>query len=628
LGKRLLLAAIVVSVLISNGAYGDLKIANDPAQVGVGARSLGMGGVSLNFTDISSLFGNPAALSKIKSTQYTFMHGKFINEVDYISVGGVIPSDWGNFGVAFLNSQLSYTGPVATTEVKDGIRIIPSTTEVSTDIYRNTAVYLSFCKPAKEIIENEYLDKMYLGGTLKIFSQELSAPGISGTAQGYEMDLGMQYWYSPWLRFSLLGKNVLPASMGGKLTWQPTGREEGYPYFIKAGVQADVGERGTPFELENQTVSLAVEYDYRPRGIAPNILHYGLEWGLGEILDIRLGRDQGYIGEGGTSLFDVANNLTYGVGVTYMGWRFDYAFHEYYDDSENTTSYFSLTYGLPYAEEKEPFERVVFVPQDKSIVDQASIKLSGKIVDRGIAYVYVEEEYMEEEGGKISGEFELELGKNQLQVLGIDRNRKEVYEGKLRFLRLIGFQDVGEDFWAKDAIQILATLGMIKGYPGDVFKPENGITRAEFATLLARLAGESKYEVKKELPFRDLASDHWAYSAAAYALDNDLIKGYPDGTFKPNKKITRAEGVVVIARFAGLDVEAPVDVLPFDDVPGRHWAVKAVNAAKLAGLLEYLEYRFEPNAGLTRAETAEILSKVGSIKNKIDELLDFEKGYE
>ena len=115
MSKRLLLAAIAVSVLISNGAYGDLKIANDPAQVGVGARSLGMGGVALNFTDISSLFGNPAALSKIKSTQYTFMHGKFINEVDYISVGGVIPSDWGNFGVAFLNSQLSYTGPVATT---------------------------------------------------------------------------------------------------------------------------------------------------------------------------------------------------------------------------------------------------------------------------------------------------------------------------------------------------------------------------------------------------------------------------------------------------------------------------------------------------------------------------------
>ncbi|MEA3493060.1 MAG: S-layer homology domain-containing protein [Candidatus Margulisiibacteriota bacterium] len=618
--------ALFILILFSAIAFGDLKIANDPATVGIGARALGMGGVMLNFSDISSLMGNPAALAEIDTSQYTMMAGRFINDVDYLSVGGIIPSPWGVVGVTYLNSQLTYTGPSVTTEVVDGIRILPSTTEVSTDTYRNSGIYLSFSKAAEELTDIDLLKKVSLGGTLKIFSQQIVAPGANGDASGYEIDLGMQYKVNSWMKYSLVGKNVLPAAMGGKLTWS-TGREESYPYYIRTGIEMDFGQDIKIANVEANSLSVGMEYDYRPQGNAPNLLHYGLEWGIGDILDIRFGQDQGYIGQGGTSVFDVANNLTYGVGVTYKGWRFDYAFHEYYDDSENNTSYFSLTYGIPYAKKLKPSERIRFSPGDRSVVDKARVDLIGVIIDKNIKHVFIKDEYLDIVKGSAVGELELELGRNSFIVLGIDDKRREIFNQKLRILRLVGFKDVGEDYWAKDSIELLATLGLIKGYPGDLFKPGKGITRAEFATLLARIAGRDKYKPTEKLPFKDLPEKHWSYSSVAYAVDAGLMKGYPEGTFKPNKKISRAEGVVVIARFAGLDLNAEIYEIPFKDVPGRHWAIYGINAAKLAGLLRHLEDKFEPKKDLSRAETAGILSNVGFIKKRTRELLDFNKGY-
>lgn len=622
--KRFL--ALFILILFSTVVFGDLKIANDPATVGIGARALGMGGVMLNFTDISALMGNPAALSEIDGNQYTMMAGRFINDVDYFSVGGIIPFPWGVVGVTYLNSQLTYTGPTVTTEVVDGIRILPSTTEVSTDTYRNSGIYLSFSKPAKELTDIDFLKKVSLGGTLKIFSQQIVAIGANGDASGYEMDLGMQYRVNSWMKYSLVGKNILPAAMGGKLTWS-TGRKESYPYYIRTGIEMDFGQDIKIANVEANSLSIGIEYDYRPQGNAPNLLHYGLEWGIGDILDIRLGQDQGYIGRGGTSVFDVANNLTYGVGVTYKGWRFDYAFHEYYDDSENNTSYFSLTYGLPYAEKVKPSERIKFSPGDKSIVDKAKVELIGVIIDKDIKHVFIKDHYLDIVEGVAVGELDLKLGRNSFILLGIDDQRREIFNQKLRILRLVGFKDVKKDYWAKDSIELLATLGLIKGYLGDLFKPEKGITRAEFATLLARIAGQDKYRPTKKLPFKDLPGKHWAYPSVAYALDAGLVKGYPDGTFRPNKIISRAEGVVVIARFAGLDLSKQVDEIPYEDVPGRHWAIYGINAAKVAGLLRHLETKFEPKKDMSRAETAEILSKVSFIKKRVDELLDFNRGY-
>ena len=83
----------------------------------------------------------------------------------------------------------------------------------------------------------------------------------------------------------------------------------------------------------------------------------------------------------------------------------------------------------------------------------------------------------------------------------------------------------------------------------------------------------------------------------------------------------------MLARFAKLPESRLLEV-PFADVPGRHWAVKEISAAKESGLLQYLKGKpFEPNKKLSRAEVAEMLSRTSSLKLKLDDILDWEKGY-
>jgi hypothetical protein len=94
--------------------------------------------------------------------------------------------------------------------------------------------------------------------------------------------------------------------------------------------------------------------------------------------------------------------------------------------------------------------------------------------------------------------------------------------------------------------------------------------------------------------------------------------GYPDGAFRPGQMVSRAEAVATLARAFGL--LQPVCVgSGFPDIPRQHWACEAIDGADKAGLLKYLENKdFEPAVGLTRAEAAEIISRIPQVRQRID----------
>ncbi len=128
--------------------------------------------------------------------------------------------------------------------------------------------------------------------------------------------------------------------------------------------------------------------------------------------------------------------------------------------------------------------------------------------------------------------------------------------------------------WAKDDIIMMSELGIVKGYSDGTFRPENGITRAEFATMISR------FETVKDLEFNssfiDVTKDHWAYNTINYAKMMGWISGYDDGTFRPNNPITRAEAVTIINRVLGRygDIEKINENKShygFTDIEG-HWA--------------------------------------------------------
>lgn len=105
------------------------------------------------------------------------------------------------------------------------------------------------------------------------------------------------------------------------------------------------------------------------------------------------------------------------------------------------------------------------------------------------------------------------------------------------------FTDVAADAWYNNAISTMVNAGIIQGYEDGTFRPNNNITRAEFAAIASRFMS-SGYDVEEDL-FTDIAN-HWARDNINDAATAKWINGYPDGTFLPDKAITRAEAVTLV----------------------------------------------------------------------------------
>ena len=105
------------------------------------------------------------------------------------------------------------------------------------------------------------------------------------------------------------------------------------------------------------------------------------------------------------------------------------------------------------------------------------------------------------------------------------------------------FTDVAADAWYNNAISTMVNAGIIQGYEDGTFRPNNNITRAEFAAIASRFMS-SGYDVEEDL-FTDIAN-HWARQNINDAAMTKWINGYPDGTFLPDKAITRAEAVTLV----------------------------------------------------------------------------------
>ena len=109
------------------------------------------------------------------------------------------------------------------------------------------------------------------------------------------------------------------------------------------------------------------------------------------------------------------------------------------------------------------------------------------------------------------------------------------------------FSDVSDSAWYAAAVKTLASIGGINGYTDGTFRPNRNVTRAEFVTMLVNLTGATGSDIS----FSDVSETHWARNAIAAAAENGWVTGYTDGTFRPGNNITRAEAVVIMNRVLG-----------------------------------------------------------------------------
>ena len=133
--------------------------------------------------------------------------------------------------------------------------------------------------------------------------------------------------------------------------------------------------------------------------------------------------------------------------------------------------------------------------------------------------------------------------------------KDEVRDGA--FTTSNSYSDVAYGKWYNNPISTMSALGIITGYPDGTFKPNKPITRAEFAAIAARF---DETQSGKSATFSDVIG-HWAAKEIGIAYANEWIKGYPDGTFKPDQNITRAEAMTLINRVLERKPESPADLL-------------------------------------------------------------------
>lgn len=149
----------------------------------------------------------------------------------------------------------------------------------------------------------------------------------------------------------------------------------------------------------------------------------------------------------------------------------------------------------------------------------------------------------------------------------------------------------------------------ICGYPDGTVKPERQITRAEVATIFYRLLQDEARENvwSRTNSYSDVASGAWYNSAVSTLTNAGILAGYPDGTFCPDAPITRAEFATIAARFYHAP-EVTGDAFP--DISGS-WAREYINRAAARGLIDgYPDGTFRPNQNIKRGEAMKIINKV------------------
>ena len=201
--------------------------------------------------------------------------------------------------------------------------------------------------------------------------------------------------------------------------------------------------------------------------------------------------------------------------------------------------------------------------------------------------------------------------KNDDKSPNVTPKPEEVEESDDKLPGTVTFTDI-ENHWAKENIIGLAKLGIVTGYTDGSIKPNNNITRAEMAVIVVKAASlEPADEIN--LSFKDKDEiPNWAAGYIQTAVDNGIITGYEDNTFKPSKNLTREEMVVLIIKAFDIAVEEGLQPPKFKDTDEiGSWALNFVaKSVDLNIVSGYLDNTFKPKRNVTRAETFTVLYNI------------------
>lgn len=177
------------------------------------------------------------------------------------------------------------------------------------------------------------------------------------------------------------------------------------------------------------------------------------------------------------------------------------------------------------------------------------------------------------------------------------------------------FTDISDTHWAYKHIIELNKQKILHGYSDGTFRPLNNITRAEAASLIYNTCNiqlSDKYMKYYNKRFPDVPENHWAYDKITFIYNIGIIKGYEDGSFRPDGAVTRAEFAVMVRNSVNIFGSYTKKwSKTFTDVPENHWAYSHINDLYNMGILTGKQNGiFVPNDIITRAEAAVMINKL------------------
>ena len=154
-------------------------------------------------------------------------------------------------------------------------------------------------------------------------------------------------------------------------------------------------------------------------------------------------------------------------------------------------------------------------------------------------------------------------------------------------------------------------LPYVNGYGDQTFRPDQSMTRAEFAAILARIMDVDPTANHEEThDFVDVPASHWAHDEISLAAALGLVNGYGDGGFRPDQRITRAEMATIIAKWKADELAGITDMSGLTDITG-HWAEQNIlKIAQKGWIIGYPTGEFRPDAAVTRAEVVTVINRV------------------
>jgi hypothetical protein len=219
--------------------------------------------------------------------------------------------------------------------------------------------------------------------------------------------------------------------------------------------------------------------------------------------------------------------------------------------------------------------------------------VEAKVPNTAVAPISLQQIYLAESVATKQGQGAIYLDK--LQAVYLDSYQEPM------------FNDVTAKFWAKTEIEYLASRDIINGHPDGNFKPENKLSRAHAAVLLARALKLDTQNVK-DVSFIDVPKTHPYYAQIAAVVNYQIMSGKGADKFDPEGNLTRAQMAAILVKAYSLTGTYEKG---FTDVPGNYWAIKQIHALAGSGITTgYPDGSFKPGATVTRVQYSAFLYRI------------------